>query len=149
MQTGEKSRLYARVQDRRFVSTIARIRVLLWRSTKVSSSRASWIRRARARSSVADQMAPARSTALSRFHPATPLPMDHGYTVDVAHLLFTASADSHDTQRRRRRTASARRTMGFAPRLRGETIAECTYNRNRVSPNRARGWKKAYSLDWP
>jgi len=54
--------------------------------------------------------------------------MDHGYAVDVAHLLFTASANSHDTQRRRRGTgaASAQRTMGFARDLRGETIAECT-----------------------
>lgn len=25
--------------------------------------------------------------------------MDHGYMVDMAHLLFTASVDSHDTQR--------------------------------------------------
>lgn len=71
------------------------------------------------------------STALSRFHPRPPsrlLPMDHGYMVDVAHLLFTASADSHDTQRRRRSTgaASSRRTMGFATRLQGETITECT-----------------------
>lgn len=69
--------------------------------------------------------------ALSRFHPQPSLPvapMDHGYAVDVAHLLFTASADSHDTQRRRRGTgaASAQRTMGFARDLRGETIAECT-----------------------
>lgn len=119
-------------------------------------------RGARSRSSVADQMALHQRgslTVLSRFHPQPLLPvapMDHGYAVDVAHLLFTASADSHDTQRRRRR----RRGTGLhrlneqwdSPETCGEkqSLNARPYNRNRVSLNRARG-RGVYicNFGWP
>lgn len=68
--------------------------------------------------------------------------MDHGYAVDVAHLLFTASADSHDTQRRRRGTGLHRLNEQWdSPETCGEkqSLNARPYNRNRVSLNRARG----------
>lgn len=85
-----------------------------------------------------------RSTALSHFHPRLPprpLPMDHGYAVDVAHLLFTASADSHDTQRRRRRTgaASAVDEQWNSSRDFGEKQLSNARPYNRVSLNDTRG----------
>lgn len=91
-------------------------------------------RRVRTRSSVADQMALHQHDslmALSRFHPQlspSAAPMDHGYAVDVAHLLFTAECGfaRYATPAPWNWAASAQRTMGFARDLRGETIVECT-----------------------
>lgn len=71
--------------------------------------------------------------------------MDHGYAVDVAHLLFTAGADfaryATPAPPWNRAASRPNGTMGFSPRdLRVETIVECArpYNRNRASLNRAR-----------
>lgn len=132
-----------------------RIHVLLYESTKASASRVSWIHRSsQVPSAVQEHVLPSRikwrrtntvrSTALSHFHPRLPprpLPMDHGYAVDVAHLLFTASADSHDTQRRRRRTgaASAVDEQWNSPRDCGEKQLSNARPYNRVSLNDTRG----------
>lgn len=67
--------------------------------------------------------------------------MDHGYAVDVAHLLFTANADSHDTQRRRRwswiRISPA--NNGIRDCGEKQSLNARPYNRNRISLDRAPG----------
>lgn len=71
-----------------------------------------------------------RSTALSRFHPRPPprpLPMDHGYAVGRGpFVIYREYEFARYATTAPQGCIGRRRTMEFAPRLRGETIVECT-----------------------